>query len=536
MINRKGDVLLNLENTVLVLKDLVERHYEIDRVIADLGIKVIGVELTQPPETLGLRGQAFGDAYPQRVGSLLEYWVWTRPDSGVEDPAQGLWFNIGPLAIPGPAGPVGPAGAQGEPGHSTRWYIGAAPQEVANPVVGDLFLKNTDGTVYQYSETGWGYAQISLRGPQGVPGSRGLDGPPGPQGERGPVGPQGEGAPSIRLIGILDSIDLLPEPSEQYVGLGYIVRSSTANVIYSVFISTEEPHDYVWQIAGTVSGFSIVTVGGEVVANWNADTKLDKYTTTSDAQRAYIVLQDGTQGLKRIVFGSAEAGSIALRTGDGTVRVATPTADNDATTKKYVDDGLAGKLDKRFNTDQTYPCVYQVAPNSNTQSLRYLVSTWEDTEDVFKRIQFQYSAAQRDQHGCLQVASPKKGIDAVNKKYAEANFTPKLYRHVIRTTGDGYDYDGNNHYLNMVLEVISTQSTALNRGYLPDTELLNLIAGTSAPVAYTTARGSIDGENIGFLSISRADRSITVYNEWDELITAFAPENGVCNDSVVAIG
>lgn len=523
MINRKGDVLLNLENTVLVLKDLVERHYEIDRVIADLGIKVIGVELTQPPETLGLRGQAFGDAYPQRAGTLLEYWVWTRPDSGVEDPAKGLWFNIGPLAIPGPQGIPGPAGSAGEPGHSTRWYIGRAPQEVANPVVGDLFLKNTDGTVYQYSETGWGYAQLTLRGPQGVPGVPGSVGPQGIPGPAGPAGPQGEAAPSIQLLGVLDSVDLLPEPSEQYTGLGYIVRSGDTSVIYSVFISTEEPHDYIWQIAGTVSGFSIVTVGGAVVANWNADTKLDKVTSTSEYERAYCIGTKGEQRVMRIGAGYPHANTLVVRQNEGQIQTGEPTEDRHATTKKYVDDGFVPRIRKA------------------TGEWAYV----ENYDGTVVQRQLQYGAAvpytvpMRDAGGIVVVGTPTEDTHAATKKYVDdavAGATPKLYRHTIYASCYGNDSDGTQHSINMHFEILSTQSTSASAYYVPVDKFVTLLAGPTAAAADVVAIGRCDDVTIGRVGFVKSDSSITAFNEYDEVIAAFQEENGVCEDHVTPIG
>jgi hypothetical protein len=104
MITKNGKNLQNLENTVQTLKELVERHYEIDRVLADLGITVVGTILTETPVELGLVGTKWGEAYPERVGDTLEYWVWTRPDGATEDVSLGVWLNIGPLAIPGPEG------------------------------------------------------------------------------------------------------------------------------------------------------------------------------------------------------------------------------------------------------------------------------------------------------------------------------------------------------------------------------------------------------------------------------------------------
>lgn len=531
MITKNGKNLQNLENTVQTLKELVEQHYEIDRVLADLGITVVGTVLAQPPEVLGLIGTKWGEAYPQRVGATLEYWVWTRPSAGTEDIARGVWLNIGPLAIPGPEGPRG-IGEKGEPGESTRWYIGATPAEVPSPKIGDIFLNNSNGQVYQYSESGWGYSQLSLIGP---PGSQGIPGISikGDRGEPGEKGEKGDYAPAIHVIGVLASLEDLADipPSSNYAGKGFIIKQGDVSTIYVCVVAAEEPHDYVWENAGVLTGYSVITVGGNIVSEWNADTKLNNITYTPTTNMVpTIQANTREQSWAQLGF-SATPYTVPQRSTNGEVAVGTPTAESHATTKKYVDDGLSKKLDMRANAT-THPQLYQKSTNGS-QSMRELVQDVysPDTWDAHG-----YSAAQRDIVGAVRGPDPTEASQYTTKRYADANYLKKLYRHFIRTMGDGNDYDGNNHYIDMVIEIISTQSTALNRGYLPETEILNLLAGTNAPVGYTMVKGTVDGESIAYISITRAGNVITAYNEWNEVITSFSTENGTCSDSVFAIG
>lgn len=529
IITKNGDVLRNLEEQVAENKRLILAHYDIDRVLADVGITVVGDALQTPPDVLGLKGVKWGEAYPVGYEPPYDYYVWSRPTPNEEDVTNGEWFNIGPLAIPGPRGFAGPQGFQGPRGESTRWYVGDNPNQVTSPAENDLFLDAVSADVYQYKNGVWA-AITNIRGNRGATGATGLTGPQGIQGEQGPQGEPGLPGSAVTIRGILQSIDELEgiSPADQEPGTAYLVRNSENN--YIIWVALIE--DNTWEQAGPLQA-SVVTVGGNIVSQFNADTKLDKITTPGEL-RAYGINANGVQTTYKVKSDNIDAYSIAQRNGSGEIRCATPQSDVMAANKKYVDDGLAGKLDMRTNTSN-YPQIYEKSQYGNNQ-MRYLVSTWEDNPALFTTTEFQYSAAQRDNYGCIQIGEPRKGVDAVNKSYAEANYSKKLYRHVMRATGDGYDYDGNNHYINMVLEIISTQSTALNRGYLPETEILNLLAGTTAPVGYTTAKGNIDGEDIAYISISRADRTITVYNEWDELITAFAPENGACYDNVTAIG
>lgn len=82
--------------------------------------------------------------------------------------------------------------------------------------------------------------------------------------------------------------------------------------------------------------------------------KLDKVTTTvSDGSyRTYIITADGGQAIKS-VSSYQSPNSVTFRTYEGTVRTATPTNNNDATTKAYVDSAdsaLQTALDDKLST------------------------------------------------------------------------------------------------------------------------------------------------------------------------------------------
>lgn len=122
--------------------------------------------------------------------------------------------------------------------------------------------------------------------------------------------------------------------------------------------------------------------------------------------------------------------------GGGSVEVVQTTGSSTTAvmSQRAVTEGLANKLDLRINTDKEYPQIYQVSANSSTQSLRILQSTWRNDESAL----IGYSAVQRDQYGCVQIATPRKDIDGANKKYVDA--ATGLYRHDLVFKG-GLDYD-----------------------------------------------------------------------------------------------
>lgn len=527
-----GKQYLPLEEAVQQLINLVERHYEVDRIIADFGITVVNQPIQNPSYLEGVRGTQWGEAYPVGYSSPYDIYIWTRPTASTTNVADGTWFNVGPLAIPGPQGPRGEQGEQGERGHSTRWYFGDTVTEVSSPNPGDIFM-NRDGVLFMYDDvSGWGLPIISIRGPQGPQGPQGRQGPQGAQGPQGPQGPIGESLPAIVLIGKLTSVDLLPAPSASYVGRGYIVTTGDINSVYTVFEDESQSGQYTWNIAGTISGFSVITSGGVVLPQFNSDTKVDK-VTTSGVTRAYTIGANGQQTTTTVDFDSAIPNSIVGRTSNGTIRTEPPIVDQDVTNRKYVDDGLAGKLNIRTETSE-YPQLYEKSSSGNNQ-LRYLSSTWQDDPEIFTTVYFKYSAAQRDEYGCIQVGDPRKSIDAVSKRYAETHFAPKLYRHTCLMTGYAY-YDGVQWDMQCVFEFVCSAASAV--GTFPTaTQILNAMAGTSASSTAFVAHGkmynSTAGENnIAYVTASRSPNVFTVYNLYNEVIAVMDFENGSLIDIV----
>ena len=226
MITYNNSEYRNLTEQVLKNKEDIARHYEIDRVIADFGIRVLG----QLPSELDIPAgeYEFGDAY------LIdhEYYVYTRPNPalGHIDP---YWLNIGSLSIVGPQGPQGATGPQGEQGPP------------------------------------------GIQGPQGAQGLRGPEGPVGPRGFTGPEGPQGPSGKSITINAIIPNTEQLPTPASlNDLTKAYLVGTQTP---YNLYIQIgETPSTAIWTNAGPFNTATIVNANGQFQAIWNADTKLDK--------------------------------------------------------------------------------------------------------------------------------------------------------------------------------------------------------------------------------------------------------------------
>ena len=84
------------------------------------------------------------------------------------------------------------------------------------------------------------------------------------------------------------------------------------------------------------------------------DGKVDKVTSTSSKNRFYVISPSGNQTTLDGEQTGQTAGTVAIRTNSGTIRTATPSDNNDATTKKYVDDADALKVDKVSTASRVY--------------------------------------------------------------------------------------------------------------------------------------------------------------------------------------
>lgn len=79
------------------------------------------------------------------------------------------------------------------------------------------------------------------------------------------------------------------------------------------------------------------------------DTKLDKVTTTTSANQAYVKNMDGSQGMISIVQG-VSGDSIPIRLSDGRLQAKAGTDNDDVVNKKQLDDAIAAAITTALNT------------------------------------------------------------------------------------------------------------------------------------------------------------------------------------------
>ena len=258
----------SLQEQVKFLSDKVAEHYKIDRVLADLGIKIMGQvnSVDDLPETPTGGAEAYGEAYAVGTEAPYQFYIWTRP---------GEWFNIGQIAIAGPQGPEGDS---------------IMSANINNNY--EIVLTMDDGRVITVSGNVRG--EKGPKGDQGIQGVQGPRGIQGPQGNQGPQGPEGPSGPPgyFNILGALTSETQLPVASTVETGSAYLiwheVSSEENGGHYDLYIIVQSGGTTVWQNTGRVSAGTYVYENGQPITQFNADTKLNAYTSTGGGNKVTI--------------------------------------------------------------------------------------------------------------------------------------------------------------------------------------------------------------------------------------------------------
>lgn len=360
MLITENKVLRNLQEQVAKNKSDISDILEAKAVIAEFGIRVVGEVDTEAelPDPSTYSGE-YGDAYTVGIQTPYDYYIFTRPN---DDIPQAHWFNVGQFPMPGPQGAPGLPGEKGDKG-SMIYTEKFNPTLVTGYNVGDLWINTKDNALFQLNNNGWdrvGYV-------------KGDTGPIGPKGDKGDTGAPGT---PLNIVGVVNTVDLLPQPSTVNKATAYLVGASAPYTIYVIVGDIKDTSTWAWQQLAV--GGTNVTVNNQPIGTFNADSKLDKMTTTSQYNRAYVVKQDGGQTLLNC---GSDAGPYTLvsRTSDAQIIVPeTPTATNHAASKQYVDSRVNGEpVNLGYydtiteNSDGTYTITKQTGYIKGTDFLNW---------------------------------------------------------------------------------------------------------------------------------------------------------------------
>lgn len=377
MINYNGVELRNLEEQVQKNKEDIAAHYNMDRVLADFGIRIIGtvaypayLENVPTPEQ-------YGDAYAVGTEAPYDFYIWTRADVDSGHP-EDYWFNIGRLAIVGPEGPRGPVGPEGPEGHrGSKWVASGYEPSPSLFEPYDMWLNNRTYDVYMLVEQSIGKVwvkQMNIRGPQGVQGPPGEKGDKGDRGTPGPRGEQGLPATAVQVVGIVSNLRQLPNPETIPSNYGYLIPAGQDE--YNLWIIIGEPGEQDWLNMGIYGAGSTILKNGNVQSRWDATYVPNGIYTTSWLTKeanpntngflAQYTYKDTTDGSTKVGWkiiqgecdGSPDStglglGSPAIRTNLGLIP-ACKSADITKFQTSYVDYSLNKGLPAHFATPRTY--------------------------------------------------------------------------------------------------------------------------------------------------------------------------------------
>ena len=241
---------LNLQEQVGKNKHDIEELRTVKFNLERAGVRVVGEEASASdlPDPVTYTGQ-LGDAYLIGTEAPFDMYIYTQPSVGE---TNFKWFNIGAFPALGPQGEQGPEGPRGPQGDASNWRFGTV-----NPAILDTdrehdgYLNTTTGMVFEFSGTNW-IPIGSIQGPRGNQGPIGPQGPTGRTGAQGNQGPQGPAGVTIEIIGVVDTVGSLPDPSTVSRNAGYILESGDDKNLY--IIVEDENQDLTWYDAGAFSG------------------------------------------------------------------------------------------------------------------------------------------------------------------------------------------------------------------------------------------------------------------------------------------
>lgn len=265
-INEDGKkvILRNIQEQVQKNKEDIAAFKSAESVLADFGITVLGVVETAVdiPE----REYEYGDAWLVGAAAPYDVYIYTRTD--VE--GEGVFVDLGPIAIQGPQGPQGEPGIDGTDGSNGQdgtSVIGTYGE--SNPIIsstdskGDIYINTLTQHLWMFNGTNWDDL-IEIKGQEG---------------EQGIQGPQGATGTTLSIVNKLSSSSLLPTDFSS----GNIPKNSAylipgSNNENHLWIILGEQGDYStwhWSDAGDFNLGSVIYKGGQFQYSLDVDTSID---------------------------------------------------------------------------------------------------------------------------------------------------------------------------------------------------------------------------------------------------------------------
>ena len=345
MFSLNDKIYRNLEERVLYNEEQIAELKNTTFTLSEYGLKVVGriASVDQLP-ALPYTG-TYGDAYAVGTEAPYTFYVWTRADVDAGEPND-YWFNIGQLAIAGPQGPKGNG-------------------------IEDISLSANYGLTFIFTD-GTQKTTNSIRGVPGVagiPGKNGAPGPKGDKGDKGDPGPRGEQGPqgpagAFTILGTLASSDLLPSASTMNQNDAYLITTDGGYDLW-IIIGTAASN-FTWLNTGHLGAGTTITVNGQAVATFNADTKVTK-TTSTGANRIYGIYSTGEQAIYTLTT-YPSAAAVARFDTNARLQTSNPAAETDCVNLRTLNNEIN---DLHYNS--IVPMRSEI--DTNTQMINYIMET-----------------------------------------------------------------------------------------------------------------------------------------------------------------
>lgn len=436
---------------------------------------------------------SYGDAYLVGEEEPYDIYIYTR------DGEDGEFINMGPLSI------VGPQGAKGDQGDAGTIAVGSVTTGAA-------------GTSAQVTNSGTAQNAVLNfvipKGDKGDPGAQGNQGPQGiqgVQGVQGVQGPQGDPGESFMIIGTITNTSQLPDPTETPRNYAYVYKDGDQTTPDLIYFITGEVGSEVWSYATFAQTGTTVSVNGNPVSTFDADTKQDKIDSAH--KLSADLTEDGTINK---VFTSTEKTKLSgIESGAQANTVSSVNNKTGAVSLGASDVGAVPVI----TTVTTLPQVYSKNPDGSQTIIN--LSTDETAA---------LAVVRRQNDGSLRVPlTPNSSKDAASKDYVDTKTSLAAIRDLVYPIGSIYMSVNNTSPATL----FGGTWTALNSGNtikLP-TGALNVNTGSDHTLNNTSDslrfKDTENGSSITTGALSLYNDNICNYNQYPSgsAVSRLSPAN-----------
>lgn len=346
---------------------------------------------------------SYGDAYLVGEEEPYDIYIYTR------DGEDGEFINMGPLSI------VGPQGAKGDQGDAGTITVGSVTTGAA-------------GTRAQVTNSGTAQKAVlnfvipkGDKGDTGAQGNQGPQGIQGVQGVQGVQGPQGDPGQSFMIIATITNTSQLPDPTETPRNHAYVYKDGDQLTPDLIYFITGEVGSEVWSYASFAQTGTTVSVNGNPVSIFNADTK-QNVLTFDDAPTANSNNPVKSGG----IYNALDSKQPTI---SGNNKLSSDLVTDTNHTNKFVTaaqiTSWTNKLDKATEVTLFDEVYIKLAGGTNSR-----IAATEDT--------YGDSIVKRDSNARFKAAAPSDNYDVANKKYVDDKTTVAAIRNLVYPVGSIY--------------------------------------------------------------------------------------------------